>query len=252
MGEDFEGELAGIVGKGLVNAEEGEAMARALDGLNPPKEEEWQKSEAPQAGEAMVIDASDKSKRQGTGSKVLYLAPFPEACHSKALGTGLQRAKVLQHGNAGSFDLMTSAGPGQYSYAVSSASNNYRAEDTGWLKIDFSLLIWGQGIVAVDKGGKAEMEIGVFTALCEPAAQGKYWQEPGISIKEVGRERYENRQVHLTAHLPVEKGVDYAIGTGVTARSWAWGNSAAGVRLWGKQTHAIFSFSNKGPAERPY
>jgi hypothetical protein len=252
MGADFEAELAGIVGKGLVNAEEGEVMAKALDGLNAPKHEEWQVPAAPDLAEALVINAANPDQRQGRGSQVLYLPPFSKACRSEALGTGLRRTEALEHGDQGSFDLMSSAGPGQYSYVMSSACNSYKAEDRGWLKIDFSLLLWGQGIVAVDKGGKAELEIGIFAALCAPAGEGKYWQEPGISIKEVGRERYENRLVHLTAHLPVQKGIEYSIGTGVTARSWAWGNSAAGVRLWGKQTHAIFSFSNKGPAETPY
>lgn len=251
MGDDFEAELIEIIGKGMVNPKEGVALAKALEGFNLPRDGDWRMPDPPEAQDAMVVSGRE-AKGYPCEKRVLYLPPFPSSCRTDALGTGLQRAGELDRNDHGSFNLMVSAGPGQYSYAMASPCNHYRAPTDGWLKIDFSLIIWGQGIVAVDKGGKAELEIGVFAAHCHPKEAGKYWQEPGITIKAAGRERYENRLLHHTAYFSVKQGVDYSFGTGVTAKAWAWGNAAAGVRLWGRQAHAVFMLTNKGPVKKPY
>ncbi len=252
MGDDFDAELAQVVGEGKINPEEGAAVAKALKGFNPPKDGEWKMPEIPEVPEATVVAEAREAQGYPTGKQVLYLPPFPLLCRTDGLGVGEAKAGMLKQGDHGSFDIMIAAGSGQYCHAMSSPCNHFRAAADGWAKIEFSLIVWGQGIVSIEKGGKAELEIGIFAAHCHPKQEGKYWQEAGISIKTAGKERYENRVLELRALFPVKSGVDYSFGTGVTAKAWAWGNAAAGLRLWGRQTHALITLTDRGPVSRPY
>ena len=252
MGDDFDAELAQVVGEGKENPDEGEAIAKALAGFNPPKDGDWKIPAPPEEEDATVVAEAREAQGYPSGRKVLYLPPFPLLCRTDGLGVGKASAGVLKDGDHGSFDLLAAAGPGQYSHAMSSPCNHFHADGDGWAKISFSLVIWGQGIVAMEQGGHGELEIGVFAAHCHPKQEGKYWQEAGISIKSAGKERYENRVLKLESYFPVKKGIDYSFGTGVTAKAWAWGNAAAGVRLWGRQTHSLITLTDKGPVSRPY
>ena len=252
MGDDFETELAEKVGKGKVDPEVGEEIARTMVGFTGPKDGDWETPELPEQDGMTVVAEERKHKQYASAEKLLYLPPFPLLCRTDGMGLGPAKASPLTGQDNGSFDIAIAAGPWQYSFALASPCNHFRAPRDGWIKLSFKLVVWGQGLVTIKEGGKAELEIGVFGAHCHPKEEGKYWQEPGITIKTSGRERYENRELTFDSFFPVKKDTEYSFGTGVTARAFSWGLASAGLRLWGKQAYTLIEMVKRPPAKLPW
>jgi hypothetical protein len=233
MGDDFARELRGRV-RG-VEAARTCALADRLAALRAPAAASWRFPDVPRSARAQVSTP-----------------PFRAGCRTVGIGTGPVDAKAFK-GRRGAFDVLCAAGPGQYSYTVSSPCIHYTAPSDGWVSIEFTVLLSGRIEVAPGKSGRAGVEVGLYAAHCWPKEAGKYWQASVFAYDEAmaatlkGGLPFSHRAV-----FPVKRGVRYSFGAGLTTQAWARDGAAAGCRLSGRLAHVVIRKVKAPPAELPY
>lgn len=237
MGDDFEGELKRFCASEPTSGDDD--LVRQLQSVPAPNEGDWR-----------LLDPPEKTP---SDADLLEKIVFPRGCRTVGIGTGRVRAEVFKD-NRGKFDVLCAAGSGQYSYTVSSPCIRYKATAAGWVAIDAAVAIRGQSIVRAGAGGEGDgrIEIGVYAAHCWPKEKGKYWQEARMVHAEAGRKVYDGEVMRINAAFPVEAGVEYSFGVGLTTVSAARNGSACGARLWGRLAWVHIHPIDGPPREVPF
>jgi hypothetical protein len=231
MGEDFEADLKAMAGAEATG--DCTDLIAELKRYKRPTDNDWEMPEMPDSGGGRL-----------TGR------PFRSGCRTVGLGIAPVKAEAFE-GRRGTFDVLCSAGAGQYSYTVSSPCTTYRAEHDGWVAIEFAVVVNGLVLAKLGDGAGA-VEVGLYAAHCWPKEKGKYWQEPRHTLDESGELTLENEVLTLTSVFPVESDTKYSFGTGLTTTAWAKDGAMVGTRLWGRLAYVKITKTDMRPAELPY
>ncbi|MCD6404204.1 MAG: hypothetical protein J7M19_00070 [Planctomycetes bacterium] len=238
MGEDFEAEALALLGEDALEEPSAPPAAAGLEALRGPAEDAWTLPKAPQVeGPVTTVTHSGGEGPTASGT-VLYLPPFGKNCRTVGLGTGGARAAKCES-DLGRFDVSCAAGPGGYCYTVSSPCLDYHADADGWVSVEIAVVLWGTAEAEAPEGAAVRAEVGLFAAGCWPKEKGKYWQAPLVILGSGGERTFENEVLLHQAYFPVEKDVEYSVGTGLTTLCMAPRGAAAWVRLWGRLVYAL-------------
>ena len=233
MGDDFAREMKAKL-RGAEPATKDCPLAKRLAARRAPKADAWRFPAVPKVARGQVS-----------------VRPFPSGCRTAAIGTGPHRARVVK-GDRGTFDALSAAGTGQYTYSVNSPCITYHAKSDGWISLEFVILLSGHVEVETGENGKAGVEIGLYAAHCWPKQEGKYWQQSLFSHDTDTRSSFKSIPAPHRAVFPVKKGVKYSFGAGLTTQAWARDGAAAGCRVWGRLAHVTIRPVLKPPDALPY
>ncbi len=155
----------------------------------------------------------------------VFVPPMPRGCRNAAAGTGGAAVEAGEH--RGRFDLNLSARAGEYAWGVASPCMTFTPERDGIVRCRTAVVVRGtaEAAGALDE---TTAYLGAWIAHCHPKERGSYservgWESAGMT----GRVRFDGYVLMHEAQFPVQGGVEYLFGAGLSAACAARDGSVA-------------------------